>query len=567
MRGGRGGITTIAAVSLRSLAGLAPIGFVALFLIAPLTALLARSLEGGMGPLAAAFADEHNRAVAGFTIAQAVASTALTLALGLPAAALFARYQFPGKTAWRAFAAAPFVLPAIVTASAFTAWLGPRGLVNTAAMSAFDLSDPPLQLQNTLALMLLAHVFYNFAIVLRMVSGMWSALDPEYERAAAVLGASRLRVLREITLPLLLPAVASATFPVFLFCFTAFGTVLLLAGPRFATIEVEIYTQATQFLNLPAAAALSIAQMAVTITLSYAQTRVQRRFAARVRLRPTTSAERPLRGPAAHVLAASVLGAITLLVGGPLSALVVRALSGLIALDFRPLAALFERPATGFFAVAPIEAVGNSFAYAALTVIVTLVVGLPAAYLVSARGRASPLRFGARSALDALFMLPLGAPSVTLGLGYIIAFGAPPLDLRTSAAAVPIAHALIAFPFVVRSLVPALDRIDPKLREAARVHGADAWGVIQRVDAPLVLRGALVAVGYAFSISMGEFGASVVLARPDAPTIPVVIYRYLGQPGLLNYTTALVMSCVLLAVSMAAFAVIERTRLGEGEAF
>lgn len=556
-----------AAGLLRAVVAAAPVAFVGAFLLVPLAALLGRSLEGGAGPLVSAYADERNRAVAGFTLAQAAASTALTLALGLPAAALFARFRFAGKSAWRAFAAAPFVLPAIVAASALTAWLGPAGVVNTAAMAVFDLSDPPLRLQNTPALMLVAHVFYNFAIVLRMVSAMWSALDPAYERAAAVLGASRLRVLREITLPLMMPAVVSAAFPVFLFCFTAFGTVLLLAGPRYATIEVEIYTQATQFLNLPAAAALSIAQMVVTIWLSYAQTRIQRRFASRVRVRSSASVERPLRGPASLAFATLVLGAITLLVGGPLSALVARTLSGLVALDFRPLAALFERPTTGFFAVAPIEAVRNSLAFAAVTVLLSLSVGLPAAFLVSSRGGASGLKPGVRAALDALFMLPLGAPSVTLGLGYIIAFGAPPFDLRTSPVAVPIAHALIAFPFVVRSLVPALDRIDPRLREAAHVHGADAWGVIRRVDAPLVLRGALVAVGYAFSISMGEFGASVVLARPDAPTIPVVIYRYLGQPGLLNHTTALVMSCVLLGVSLLAFAMIERTRLGDGEVF
>ena len=128
-------------------------------------------------------------------------------------------------------------------------------------------------------------------------------------------------------------------------------------------------------------------------------------------------------------------------------------------------------------------------------------------------------------------MLPLGTSAVTVGFGFLITLDAPPLDLRTSVLLIPLAHALVALPFVVRAVAPVIRSIDPRLREAAAVLGAPPRRSWREVDGPIVARAALVGAGFAFAVSLGEFGATLFIARPDTPTLPIAIYRLLGLPG------------------------------------
>ena len=170
-----------------------------------------------------------------------------------------------------------------------------------------------------------------------------------------------------------------------------------------------------------------------------------------------------------------------------------------------------------------------------------------------------------KSLFDTMFMLPLATSAVTLGFGYIITLNKPPLNLRTSVLLVVFAHTLVALPFVIRSVLPAFRSIQPSLREAAAILGASPLRVWQHVDMPIAGRAMLVGAVFAFTISMGEFGATLFIARPDTPTMPVAIYRFLGQPGALNYGQALAMSTILMLVCTVGFVVIERFRVGNSE--
>jgi thiamine transport system permease protein len=152
---------------------------------------------------------------------------------------------------------------------------------------------------------------------------------------------------------------------------------------------------------------------------------------------------------------------------------------------------------------------------------------------------------------------------VTLGLRFIVALNRPPLDLRASPVLIPLAHTLVAFPFVVRSLAPALRSIQPRLRQAAAMLGASPGQVLRFIDLPLVGRALLVAATFAFTISLGEFGATALIARPEFPTIPLVIYRFLSQPGALNYGQALALSTILMVVTAAGMLAIERFRIAD----
>ncbi|MBN2391729.1 MAG: iron ABC transporter permease [Anaerolineae bacterium] len=484
----------------------------------------------------------------GFTFGQALLSTALTLLLGLPGAYIVARYDFPGKRLLHALTTVPFVLPTVVVATAFTAVLGPRSPINVALMDALNLSSPPLDLRYTLGAILLAHVFYNYTLVLRIVGGFWANLDPHLEQAARTLSASPWRAFVTVTLPLLMPALGAAALLVFIFCFTSFGVILILGGPRFATLEVAIYRQAIDMGNLPLAAGLSFVQILCTLGLTIVYIRLQGRLARPLELRPRWVTQRKPRtvGEIAFVLANVGLGGI--LLGLPLVTLAARSFDA----GLRYYTALFETPRGSIFYVPPVAAVGNSVKFALGTMALALLLGTLTATALYRRKQGW--------ILDALFMLPLGTSAVTLGLGYLLAMARPPLNLRGTPALIIFGHTLVALPFVVRNVLPALQSICPSLREAAATLGAPPTRVFVEVDLPIVWRALAVGAVFAFTVSMGEFGATSMIARPELPTIPIAIYRFLSQAGALNYGQALAMSTLLMAVCVIGFVAIESLR-------
>ncbi|HSF83125.1 MAG TPA: iron ABC transporter permease [Anaerolineales bacterium] len=558
---------------------LAPLAFLALFYFYPLASIFTNSFQRAVGGVIAPFLEALTTPsifrVLVFTIWQALISTLLTLLIGLPGAYLLARYRFRGKSLLQAFMGIPFVLPTVVVAAAFNALLGPRGWVNLLLMSWFDLSQPPVQFVNSLWAILVAHVFYNTTIVLRMVGDFWAHLDPRLEQAAQVLGANRWSTLSRITLPLLFPAISAAALLVFIFDFTSFGVILILGGPRFATLEVEIYYQTISLFNLPLAAALSILQLLCTLSLTVVYTRLALRVSRPLSLRPQAYTQRRLLSWRSRLLAAALIVLLVSLITTPLLGLAARSFTRLdspagtsnttpAGLTLRYYQELSVNRRESLFYAPPAAAIALSLAYAAATVLLALALGLPASWALSRDTKnESGLAQILNRWLDPLLMLPLGTSAVTLGLGFILALSRPPLNLRASPLLIPLAHTLVALPFVVRSLTPALRSIRPQLRAAAAVMGATPSQVLKHIELPLVARAVLVAATFAFTISMGEFGATSLISRPEYPTIPVVIYRFISQPGALNYGQALALSTILMVVTAAGMIAIERFRLAE----
>jgi thiamine transport system permease protein len=556
---------------------LAPVLFLALFYFYPLARILdlsfSRAREGAPG-IEALFSSITLRVVA-FTFWQAALSTALTLLFGLPGAYILARYEFRGKALVRALAGIPFVMPALVVAAAFNALLGPRGWINLGLMDWLGLDRPPILFTNTLAAILVAHVFYNTTIVLRIVGDFWGRLDPRLGQAAQVLGASPWETLRRVTLPLLAPAVAAAALLIFIFDFTSFGVILVLGGPRYATLEVEIYYQTVSLFNLPLAAALALFQLLCTLGLTMLYSRLSARVSRPLTQRSRQATLRRLTTWRERILVWTVMGVMLAFMTFPLLALAARSFvrlepdrrgetpgeGGFTLAYYRELS--INRRGSAFFAP-PATAIGISLGYATATVLLALALGLPASWaLAREEGEGALLN----RVMDPLIMLPLGTSAVTLGLGFIVALGQPPLNLRASPLLIPLAHTLVAFPFVVRSLTPALRSIRPRLRHAAALLGAGPGEVIRFIDLPLIGRALLVAATFAFTISLGEFGATALVARPEYPTIPIVIYRLISQPGGLNYGQAMALSTILMVVAAAGMLGIEKLRLGEGEEF
>ena len=489
-----------------------------------------------------------------FTFYQAILSTLLTLLLGFPSAYLFARYDFRGKAFLRALTAVPFMLPTVVVAASFNSLFGQRGLINILFQpSTFNL-------QPFIAI-LLAHVFYNTTIIIRVVGTALSNLDPKLAWAARSLGADSFRLWWNIILPLIRPSILAASLLVFLFDFTSFGVILLLGESRFSTLEVEIYVRVLKLPNLPLAALLSVIQLFCTLIFSILYARLASRSTIQIAPRSSKSNIRKPKTLREKIFVATFIFLLSFFFILPLSALPFRSLFRLEAdrgqraeiqygftTDYYT--ELFVNRRGSVFYVPPVQAALNSLGYATATVALSLLLGFPAALAL-----AKPTRL--EKVLDPLITLPLGSSAVMLGLGFIISFGV----WLTSPLLVPFAHTLVALPFVIRTLQPALASIPQRLRQAASTLGASPFEVWKNIDFPILRRATIAAGTFAFTISLGEFGATLLISRPEYPTIPVAIERFLSQPGGLNYGQAMAMATILMTLTVGSILLIEKFRL------
>ena len=561
--GGRTGRAGLAAV---------PVLFLLLFLIYP----LARMLALGISPVASAGMDALRQAAVDTDLGplllksgvQALLSTLLTLAAGLPVAWIFARYRFPGKALLRTLLMIPFVLPTVVVGSGFAGLIGSGGMLERIAAMLTGSPGLNLSLMRTLPAVLLAHVFYNVSIVVLIVGGAWSAMDPRMGEAARVLGAGRAASFIRVTLRLLLPSIAAASMLVFAFCFSSFGVILILGGPRISTLETEIYRQAVYMFNLPAAALLSVFQLVVTAAVMFGYSRLQARSGAIQNLRPQSVTARSPRSAAEWLLVilCGLIPTICLLL--PVASLILGSFFTRTGPGLAWWKALFASTGHSLFWISPALAAANSLFFASAAALLALSLGVPTAYLLSRRpGSRNGARGVALTTLDILFLLPLGTSAVSLGFGFIVGFTTPPLDFHGTWVLIPVAHSLVALPLVIRSLLPSLRAINPRMRESASVLGASPSQVRREIDFPVLRRAFISAAAFAFTVSLGEFGATALLTRPDLVTLPVLIYTTLGRPGAASQGQALALSTILTLACGAGLAAITRFRARGAEGF
>lgn len=528
-------------------AGVLPLTFLAIFFLRPIGGMLQYGFFTDGALDLSAFGETLSSAriqrLIWLTIAQATIASVLSVLLGVPVAYCLYRLRLPGGGLLRAVVVMPFVLPTVVVGVAFRTLLsegGPLGF---------------LGLDGTWAAIILGLVFFNISLVTRTVGASWQGLDSRAEESAAALGASPLTVFRTVTLPALRPAIVSAASVVFLFCATAFGVVLTMGGLEFGTIETEIYLQTAHFLDLKTAAVLSVLQLVVVLGLLLLIGRTRRVAPANPTVRVVRRRPRASEWPVLAVLAAVIAFLIL-----PIAALAARSLQRRGQWTLANYTALSDARSSTALLVPVTDALRASLIIAANATVIAVVLGLLVAFIIS---RAAATGGGRRAtkAFDAAFMLPLGVSSVTVGYGFYITLNQPPLDLRTSSVLIPIAQATVALPLVVRTLTPALQQVDDRLRQAAMVLGASYFRAMLTVDLAVIWRPLLAAAGFAMAVSMGEFGATSFLARSDNPTLPVVIYRLISRPDAESFGMAMAASVVLSVVTVAIMGLVERLRI------
>lgn len=508
--------------------GALPVAVLLVLFCYPVAVMIGLGFDGDGPSVGEVLARPRITRVLWFTVWQAAASAALCLVVGLPVAHLLYRRRFRGRAVVRAVVTVPFVLPTVVIALAFRTLVAPNGLLGSWG------------LDGTVVVILAAHLCLNLAVVVRTVGVAWAGLDDRPLEAARSLGAGPWRAFRTVTLPALGPSLAAAAVMVFLFCATSFGVMLLLGGARYSTIETEIYRQTVDLLDLRTASVLSVLQLLLVTAVLIVAGRLRRRTETMLRARSVAVPRWSTRDVPVTVVTA-VAG---LVVVGPLVVMAVRSLHGPTGWSLANYRALSGLGSGNLLLVPVTTALGNSLRAALLAAAVALVLGLLLTVVLARRPR-RPTARRALAGLDAVVMLPLGVSAVTLGFGFLVALDEPPLDLRSSAIIVPLAQALVAMPLVVRMLVPVARATDDRLRQAAAVLGAPPPTVWRTVDLPLLGRAIAGAAGFAFAVALGEFGATSFLARPQEPTLPVVIGRLISRPGELNTGMALASATIL----------------------
>lgn len=558
--------------------------FLTVFFFYPLAAVMQGGLQDSqrrfsVTPLFKLLADSYYQRIILFTLTQALLSTVLAVLLGLPGAYLLARFHFKGKRLVRALTTIPFVLPSILVVLGFVLFFGNNGILNRGLMALLRLREPPLRILYSLKAILLAHAFYNFPICIRIVSGLWSRINPHLEEAARSLGARGWRLFRRVTLPQILPGVLASAALIFIFCFMSFAIVLVLGGgPRYATLEVEVYRLAKIGLDLGAASRLALIGSALTLLLLYGYIKLQQRagFAestlAVYETRPISS----VFGKPASLLISAYLVILAFVVLAPMLAVIYYSFlrrfgwAGQTHLSLHWYRLLFSgAPGDGALAsgalawsaqtggaltrgsASYLRAIRNSLVYGVLTVLCALPLGTAIAYLTGKK------HFFGRHALEALAMLPMGISTIILGLGYLKI--AQISRLAPGRAGIVAVHTVIAYPFVIRAVSAMMRKIKPSLPEAARSLGAGPRQLFFRIELPLLKPGILAAAAFAFAISLGEINATLMLYRPELISIPVAIYRLIAS---YNFFAACAMGSLLMLTSLLAFMAIDR--IGEG---
>ena len=445
-----------------------------------------------------------------FTLWQAAASTLIALLLATPTAYALYKSHFLGSNVVASLIVVPFILPTIVVA------IGIKSMM-TGSLT-FSL--------------LFANVFMNYGFASRIIGTAWIGLDPGIEEAARLDGAGKLQTFFSITIFALSNAYKSAALLVFLYCTANFGLVLIIGGGRLHSLETEIYSSATQILNLPKAASYVALQSVLTLmVLLFMSQRTS--FAAgltngRSRLR-STRRELPV------ILFSLVIAGLVVL--GPIADIVKHAFATSMGIGLGNFLHLNSLGARNTLSISLGEATLNSLRNAAISTCVAMGIGL---YLASAK----------RSLLLlTLYRIPIGISTVALGLGYLVTFTSGIFPFRQSWLVTPIAQSILLIPLVVQIVMPSQRAISEDIENLATMEGADRiqyWWYIER---PILMRSILVALGYVVVISIGEFGAANFLAYGDQATLPTLLYRLISRPGSLNFGMAMAASALLIALT------------------
>ena len=481
--------------------------------------------------------------------------------LGVPLAFLFERYSFPLRRLFAALAALPLVLPPLVGTVAFILLCGESGILARLVQTVLRQEAPPWTLRGWPAL-LLFHTYTMYPFFYVLTGAGLRRIDAGLAEAARSLGAKPIAVLLRVTLPQLTPSLLAAGLLTFMVSMASFSAPLLFGG-NVRVLTLEIFTARQRG---DARVALTETVILAVISLSalvlFQRYEGTRKFAAAAlkgsarRLQPITNGKARL----AAMFSGIVLSALLILPVATL-ALVSFARDGIWTTQTFPPAYTFDNYTRILGEQNASEVFLNSLAMAGIASVAALLWSFVVATLVTAKTRS-----GARRLLSLLILVPWALPGTVVAISIAEAYGKPgPLlgsyILVGTFWILPVIYFLRFMPLVVRAVQASMEQLDPALNEAAGSLGAKWWQRFLRVTLPLVWPGAVAGTLLAFVIALGEYVASVLVFVPANRPISIAIASELRDFNVGSAAAYGMVLIVIIAVSMAVAARLERARV------
>lgn len=490
------------------------------------------------------FLSNYYKKIIFFTLYQATLSSLLSVIIAIPGAYIVTRYDFVGKKLFLSITALPFVLPSILTVLGFVILFGNNGFLNKFLMGIFKLETPPLRILYSLKAVLLAHIFYNFPLAIRIISSLWKKIPYELTEASYTLGYNRIMTFIKVTLPFLKSAILTSLTLIFLYCFMSFGIILVLGGgPNLSTVEVEVYRFARIALNLEKAASLALLESIVTITVLYLYLRSEKSY-------PTISSHRIFKRNftiKSSAFFASYLIPLCLIIIAPLLAIVVSSFfkrRGMSAEIFPTLdwyKSIFGLLQNRYTTVA-IDAIKNSFMLGFTVMFLTIPFALLICFNIRKQDIFSWL-------YKIIFFIPMGISSLIIGLSYLSIS-----DISGSYIGIIFAHIFISLPIAIRSINNVQKTINQSLIEVSQTLGYNRFKTYIFIELPMLKSGIITAGIFTLALSIGEMNASIMLAPTGFTTIPLTIYKLISA---YNFMGACALGSILLFLSLISFRLID----------
>ncbi|RKX97339.1 MAG: hypothetical protein DRZ90_06550 [Spirochaetes bacterium] len=517
---------------------------------------VALKAAGSVAELTGVIQSPYYRGVMGFSLKQAALSTVFSVLLGLPGAYFVGRHHFPGRKLLRSISTVPFVLPSILAVLGFILVFGNSGLINSIRQTTLIGDKEPWKMLYSLRAIILAHMFYNFPLTLRIVGDAWYSLPQSKYNAARSLGAGPIKAFFTVDFPRLAPAILTSAVITFLYCFLSFAIILVLGGgPQFTTLEVEIYRLIKYQLDFSRGSGLaiieSIAALGLLAVYASLDTVLRRRTvddddAVKIRTPGKITGWKML--PAFLYLIPALFLIFAPLISIMIYSFLTRATrAASLHLSFSHWKSLFGSGRVG--ASVPLNSVIRTFSLGiAVAGITTVTAALAGWYTAHRKGFLVKI-------IEFMLFIPMGVSTVMLGLGYLILTNSIPGGKALRLAALAASHTIIALPFAYRIISGRLKLISRRIPQAARVSGASPLKSFFTVELPLA-RGALVtAAVFSLAISAGELNATIILAPPDFTTITLAIYRLIGSYDLFG---ACALGTVLIVISIISFLTLDK---------
>lgn len=492
----------------------------------------------------------------GFTFVQSFFSTILTIMFGFPIAWVLGRYSWPFKSFLRSILTLPFVIPAIIAAMGFLTITGPYGLDIRTNESTWWFT------------LILSHAWFNIALIIRFCEPVLSTLNPNLEEQLLLLpnGVTLYSRLKTLWIPILTPAIAAASCMTFVFSFTSFALVKWITV-RDKTLEstmaevsssagIQGYMESSSDIVLGA----SLIQFLVLLTSLWLMSVLQRNSRSKwQQANEKVAQSKNFRGW--FILVPAIFFVMLPLISVIIGSLRVRDVNENSS-SFKWSAEGWSEAFQGSYSFPPLsEALFNSLIYSCGTLIVAVPLGYA---LASTIHNLEEKNLSLSKILEMYTMLPFALSAAMIGLGVMLGI----IKLNPSSAydfrfLPALAHIIITVPFVVRIILPALRSFDLSYDDNAKVLGINSFQRFLKIKLPLMKGSILVATVFTLAMSLGEFGASFIVARnSEWVTIPLLIDSLRGKPmkDPLTVPASNAVATVLMVITMILFLIVERFR-------